>query len=87
MADVHVLPGIERRDITGPPADAVDVLSDAIKHGVTDVVVVGRQRNGAPYIASASNDADKVTGILFRAARLMSEGHYQGFPEKPPEGA
>lgn len=77
MADVHVLPGIERRDITGPPVDSAKVLSDAIANGVTDVVVVGRDRRGKQYIAAASNDADKVVGILMAAAVLMAKDNFQ----------
>jgi hypothetical protein len=71
MAGVHVLPGIERRDLLGvlPPEQ---LLQKAIENGVTDVVIVGRARDGSPYVASCVADADKAVGQLMRAVTFIS---------------
>lgn len=72
MADVHVLPGIERRDLAGSPVSTEDVFKSAIEKGVTDVVVVGRDRKGDLYIAGAPPDVDRTVGMLMRAVNILS---------------
>lgn len=71
MADVHVLPGVERRDIGDDVAPA-DVLRCAIENGVTDAIVVGKARDGSLYLAAESSDADLVVGKLMRAATFLA---------------
>lgn len=71
MAEVHVLPGVERRDLIGTlPAN--QLLQGAIDAGVTDVIIVGRDRSGAPYVASGLPDADKAVGMLMRAVNMIA---------------
>lgn len=87
-ADVIVLPGIERRDIVGEPLDSRHVLQAAIDLGITDVVIVGRHRNGELYVAGAPNDVDRSAGLLMRGAWFLSSGTYnQGIvgDAKPPD--
>lgn len=71
-ADVLVLPGVERRDLAGVPGESEVVLRGAIENGVTDVVVVGRDRRGELYIAGAPSDVDRTVGLLMRAVGVLS---------------
>lgn len=75
MADIHVLPGIERRDLGPSDLDAKEVLDYAIEAGVTDVVVIGTGRDGRLYVASSLGDADRAVGKMMRAVSLLSEAH------------
>ena len=71
MAEVHVLPGIERRDLLGVlPAE--QLLQKAIEAGVTDAIVIGRDRAGLPYVASCIADADKAVGMLMRVVNSIA---------------
>lgn len=71
MATIHVLPGIERRDLLGVlPAE--QLLQKAIEAGITDAIVIGRDRAGQSYVASCSPDADKVVGMLMRAVNIIA---------------
>lgn len=72
MAEVYVLPGVERRDLAGSPCPSSEVLQAAIDKGVTDVVVIGRDRQGELYIAGAPPDVDKTVGMLMRAVSILS---------------
>lgn len=86
MAEVLVLPGIERRDLVGDPVPAAEVLAAAIEKGITDVVIVGRSRDGEQYVAGSLNDVDKVVGVLFAAATYVASGRYdQGISENQKE--
>ena len=70
-AAIHVLPGIERRDLTGEcPATAV--LNSAIKNGVTDVIVIGRDRKGERYVAASLSDIDQTVGRLMGAVTYLA---------------
>lgn len=71
MAEVHVLPGIERRDLLGtlPPEQ---LFTKAIENGVTDAIIVGRARDGSLYVASCNSDADKAVGMLMRAVSMIA---------------
>ena len=71
MADVHVLPGVERRDI-GNTVTSDDVLKYAIETGVYDAVIVAKSRDGGLYIASENHDMDAVVGKLMRAVNFLS---------------
>lgn len=83
MAQVHVLPGIERRDL---PADitAEQVLQAAIDAGITDAIIIGRDRQGQQYIAASIGDIDRTVGRIMSAvafltnARLAHEGPIAG---------
>lgn len=71
-ATVHVLPGVERRDLLGVlPAE--QLLRKAIEAGVTDAVIVARDRAGQPYVASCIPDADKTVGRLMYAATFIAQ--------------
>lgn len=71
MAEVHVLPGVERRDLLGAlPCE--QLLQKAIDLGITDVVIVGRDRTGNQYVASALPNADVAVGRLFSAANYLA---------------
>jgi hypothetical protein len=71
MAEVHVLPGIERRDLLAAlPSE--DLLRKAIENGVTDVLIVGRDRAGELYVAFAGADADRGVGMLMRAVQFLT---------------
>lgn len=71
MADVHVLPGIERRDLLGVlPSE--QLLQKAIEQGITDVIIVGRDRYGQQYVASTLSDADRAVGRLYSAANFLA---------------
>lgn len=72
MADVHVLPGIERRDL-GEPVPSAAVLQAAIDAGVTDVIIVGRARDGQFYFAAECPDADAVIGKLMRGVATLAD--------------
>lgn len=71
-ADIHTLPGIERRDLNGGPVPCEVVLREAIDAGVTSVIVVGRDRAGGLYLASSGSDADRDVGILMRAVTYLT---------------
>lgn len=72
MAEVHVMPGVERRDLMGVlPAE--QLLQKAIDAGVTDVVIVARDRSGQPYVASCIADVDKAVGRLMYAVTFLAQ--------------
>jgi hypothetical protein len=70
-ATIHVLPGVERRDLGDARPDD-DILSGAIAEGVSGAIVVGRDRRGDLYLASADGDADRVIGMLMRAVQYLA---------------
>lgn len=70
-ATIHVLPGIERRDLTGDVPEKA-VLSAAIKQGVTDVIIIGRDRQGQRYIATSMSDMDQAVGRIITAANYLA---------------
>lgn len=72
MAEVHVLPGVERRDLAGRNLGVDEVLMQAAGEGLSEVVVVGRDRGGVFYIASSMQDADRCVGYLVRAANVIA---------------
>lgn len=72
MADIHVLPGVERRDLAGVALPSEEVLQAAINNGVTDVIVIGRSRDGSLYVAGAPPDVDKAVGMLMRAVSVLA---------------
>lgn len=76
MADVLILPGVERRDLVGEDLPEAEVLQAAIDNRITDVVVIGRQRDGTQYVSSSMCDVDKAVGILFAAATWLAAGVY-----------
>lgn len=71
MAEIMVLPGVERRDI-GEDLPSHDVLMRAAEAGLLDVVIVGRDRSGELYMAGSIGDADKTVGILMRAVNILA---------------
>lgn len=86
MAEVHVLPGVERRDL-GAPLGVESVMKAVAEADLVDLVVVGRTRLGEQYIASSMPDADKAVGMLVRAQHFIVEANVEQAPfdtEKPP---
>lgn len=71
MAEINVIPGVERRDL-GVPATPRAVLEAAIEGGIQDVVVIGRYPSGALYLASSDGNIDAVVGKLFAAAQRLA---------------
>lgn len=71
MADVRVLPGVERRDL-GQPVPSEVVLSKAIDNGVSDAIVIGIARDGSFYFAAEHPNADLVIGKLMRAVHMLA---------------
>lgn len=71
MAEVHVMPGVERRDI-GVDVPSSQVLASALDAGVTDCIVIGLSREGQPYLAAESANADAVVGKLMRAVHMLT---------------
>ena len=71
MADVHVLPGVERRDLLGVlPSE--QVFAVAVEKGITDAVIVGRNRAGGLYVACGCTDVDHAVGMLMRAVQYLT---------------
>ena len=71
MGDVHVIPGVERRDLLDTIVPR-DLLNKANHEGVTDVTIIGRDRAGKFYLSSCLGDADKTVGMLYRAITLIA---------------
>jgi hypothetical protein len=76
-AEVLVLPGVERRDLGGDLTDQ-EVLASTASEGITDIIVIGRRRDGSLYVASANGDADRVVGQLMRAVQFMAAATFAG---------
>jgi hypothetical protein len=72
MAKVYVLPGVERPDLA-QDVPSRHVLERAVENGVTDVIVIGRDRTGDRYIASSSGDADRIVGALMWGVMYLSK--------------
>ena len=71
MAELHIFPGVERRDLL--PSDlAQNVLDKASKEGLIEATIVGRTRDGTFYLSSTMGDADRMVGVLHRALTLVS---------------
>lgn len=70
-ADIHLLPWVTRCDV-GPQASSRDVLNAAIRDGVIDAVVVGRDPSGELYVAGVPSDVDVVLGLLARASQWLA---------------
>lgn len=96
MGEVIYLPGVEPQDAapeTEPdePASVSDnaVLTHALKLGVTNVIVVGRQKDGARFVSSGPMDNDKMVGVLMDAVTFLTNGVYDSAvvtsPETPQE--
>lgn len=71
MAEIFVLPGVERRDVL-ESLPAEKVLIGAIELGITDVTVIGRDREGKPYVATSMSDMDRAVGRLMHAVTYLS---------------
>jgi hypothetical protein len=76
MTNLTIMPGVERRDLAGALVASQAVLQAAIDNGVTDVVVVGRSRDGMLYLAAESCDADRTCGLLTRAAAFIASSWF-----------
>ncbi|MEK6591556.1 MAG: hypothetical protein AABZ67_00605 [Pseudomonadota bacterium] len=64
-AKIYTLPGVERRDI-GLAVEVGRVLDGAKKAGLSDLVLVGIDREGRLYVAGSMPDIDKAAGMLMR---------------------
>ncbi|QRG06108.1 hypothetical protein EZH22_24470 [Xanthobacter dioxanivorans] len=72
MAEIHVMPGVERRDLIGPEIPARQTLEEAITAGLHDVIIVGKWPDGSQYVAVSMADADRAAGIMLRAANWLT---------------
>ena len=43
----------------------------ALENGITEAIIVGRQRDGSLYVAAANGDAEKAAGMLMRAVHML----------------
>lgn len=68
---VYVLPGVERRDLGADVASRA-VIDAAIRDGVDPIIIVGRDRSGGRFVSSSVGDADRVVGMLTRAAAWLA---------------
>ena len=71
MAELHIFPGVERRDLL-PTDTCQNVLDKASKEGLIEATIVGRTRDGSFYLTSTLGDVDKMVGILHRALTLAA---------------
>lgn len=71
MGDLHILPGIERRDL-GADVPSERVLQNAIDCGVTGAIVIGTSRDGELFIAAECGNVDETVGKLMRAVSFLS---------------
>jgi hypothetical protein len=86
MGEVVVMPGVERLDLVGAELPAEHVLRAAITLSVYDIVIVGRHRTGARYVASSLPDMEKVLGILTDGVAFLTTGDFaQGIIEESAE--
>ena len=75
--NIIVMPGVERRDLLGPPCPVESVLSSAIEQPLSDVIVVGRLTNGNWYIAARDSNPDLTIAKLFSAATFLSTHSFE----------
>jgi hypothetical protein len=75
--NVIVMPGVERRDLAGPPCPVENVLSSAIEQPLSDVIVVGRLLNGNWYIAAKESNPDITIAKLFSAATFLATHSFE----------
>ena len=71
MAELHIFPGVERRDLL-PSIKPKVVLDKCLEDGVTDLTIIGKARDGSFYLTSCLGDAYKMVGMLHRAITLVS---------------
>lgn len=88
MAEVRVLPWADRPDLFKMP-EPPHILQAAIENGLTDVIVIGRDRTGQFYVASSVGDGEKCLGMLTRASSIITSGPMvnDAFDTDEPEGA
>jgi hypothetical protein len=73
MAEVVVLPGVEAPHLGAMVTTPVEaVVAGLVENGVTEMVVVGRARDGSLYLAATHGDADRAAGMLMRAVHVLS---------------
>ena len=77
LDNVIVMPGVERRDLLGPPCPVEGVLSGALDQPLSDVIVVGRLTNGNWYIAARDSNPDITIAKLFSAATFLSTHSFE----------
>ena len=73
MAEVITMPGVERPSLGSLrilPTEAV--CAGALENGITEAIIVGRQRDGSLYVAAANGDAEKAAGMLMRAVHMLA---------------
>jgi hypothetical protein len=71
MAELHILPGVERRDLL-PEIPARTVLNKALDDDATKITIVGVARDGSFYLTSCCGNAYEMVGMLQRAITLVS---------------
>ena len=81
-ATVHVLPGVERRDI-GPDIGPHKALTEAMSADLVDVVIVGRNKLGELFCASSLSNADWAVGMLMRAVTIIGGAEIVQIDDEP----
>ena len=71
MADLHIFPGVERRDLL-PSIKPKAVLDKCLEDGVTKITITGIARDGSFYLTSCCGNAYEMVGMLQRAITLVS---------------
>ena len=71
MAELHIFPGVERRDLL-PSIKPKVVLDKCLEDGVTDLTIIGKARDGSFYLTSCLGNAYTMVGMLQRAITLVS---------------
>ena len=71
MAELHIFPGVERRDLL-PSIKPKVVLDKCLEDGATNLTIVGTARDGSFYLTSCCGDAYRMVGMLQRAITLVS---------------
>lgn len=88
MADVHVMPGVFRADLSGGPLDEdLTPMWEAAKNAnLRDAVIVGRDGKGEIQVYGSMPDCDKAMGLLMHGVNFFM-GATQTMPPDSEDGA
>jgi hypothetical protein len=70
-AEIIILPGVYRADVYEPVPDK-QVLGNALRSNITDVIIIGRNEDGQLEVRSGLSDKDIIIGRLARAIKELS---------------
>ena len=88
MADVHVMPGVFRGDLSDNPLDGdLTPMWEAAKNAnLRDAVIVGRDGKGDIQVYGSMPDCDKAMGLLMHGIGFFM-GATQTMPSDSEDGA